>query len=1156
MNQMMNTVKMLSIQLNRNRRNGKIWGKMVSQIEQIKGVKDDELFMESFEEIMYSKNFFFPKVRETYIVNNLFPRSVKDMDKGSRLKVYNEFYIELRWMVFLFTIYSHRLSTFVKLRKEIDACILLGKYKDALEILDAVESEFGYSFWLLENKIFLCNKIGSAYPGLLDGLPEGSINKAIMCYYELKVQENRTSEEYQHFVDKEIAALRSMEAVQPFLKEIVPYYNYRLSPLTFVFEENNILSVLKRASKNSLIDCYLLCLEIFKAALMAKKDSNLYLDVKKCIGMFKVSQDEQLEALQFCFDTEDNRQKYVLKSKLEYAKSWFVCGDLNKCREQTIAILKKAPFNIQALNLLVETDVLLGIKEEEEFKGTILGELMNSLMIVYPMHEERNKKIDEIYKVLIGCSQSTWASMVANAITNRCRPIHSKAEVITRKIECVQYLDIETVCSCISKEEAIRFVNGLESRNAYIDLRLAILNEDYEKAYNICALGDLKHLFAICNPSIDMIDKKRYLDEVKGTGGTFEILISKYYFMQLDKRENFSAMLEFAVDLMINNINTSLLVPLDYLISSIKAMTNEISNNICVPILYYIKYRFYSKDIKSEVCAACEDFLYFSNIGLPSKIGDSDRDEDKKRIIFFLRYVCTTEILSTALAAVITNSNDLAQERLEVCQILCKRDPENARVYEQEIRDITQKKKINSELRIIQENRIHVNVEGMRQDLIDNYKNDFSRFLFYEEKDYKEDLNKWGLIIFPGTRKPRIIIPPKNPENVLNAERVLKTLVCNIRDAFVSSNEYGLDGYLSLNIRHGAISDALRSPLSAAGLLTVYNSKRKEYELNAIWTTKNNNSSDNKLIFRAIENFTHETDAIIDDLRTKYIRIKTETANTDGIFDYIISESEYIEIMERSSSFDEIDEFLNYMFEFLWIKTEKNLAKMKELLNGEIKKRYDNAFSKLRESINRVEDKNRTARMLQTILETSNDMSNVINSVCFWFQRSTESKHTDFDLDFVFNMALETIGSMHSDTKFVPVKMGDANINPKIDGKYLKPYSDIFYNLLDNIYKNATRKGRNRVQVEYDLKQIDVRSCIYLQNDFDCSSDHEEEKKKLNELRRILENEEYLTRVKGEGGTGIPKICKIISIDLGKMFKIDFGFIEEKNKFYIKIFMY
>lgn len=63
MNQMMNTVKMLSIQLSKNIKNKKTFEKMIYQIERIKGIENDEIFWDSFTEIMNSKNYLFPMIK-------------------------------------------------------------------------------------------------------------------------------------------------------------------------------------------------------------------------------------------------------------------------------------------------------------------------------------------------------------------------------------------------------------------------------------------------------------------------------------------------------------------------------------------------------------------------------------------------------------------------------------------------------------------------------------------------------------------------------------------------------------------------------------------------------------------------------------------------------------------------------------------------------------------------------------------------------------------------------------------------------------------------------------------------------------------------------------------------------------------------------------
>ena len=70
------------------------------------------------------------------------------------------------------------------------------------------------------------------------------------------------------------------------------------------------------------------------------------------------------------------------------------------------------------------------------------------------------------------------------------------------------------------------------------------------------------------------------------------------------------------------------------------------------------------------------------------------------------------------------------------------------------------------------------------------------------------------------------------------------------------SNEYGLDGYLSLNIRHGAISDALRTPLSKHGLLAIYDSESNENILSSQLIRIIKKENDKEKLVEAIKGFT------------------------------------------------------------------------------------------------------------------------------------------------------------------------------------------------------------------------------------------------------------------------------------------------------------
>ena len=63
-------------------------------------------------------------------------------------------------------------------------------------------------------------------------------------------------------------------------------------------------------------------------------------------------------------------------------------------------------------------------------------------------------------------------------------------------------------------------------------------------------------------------------------------------------------------------------------------------------------------------------------------------------------------------------------------------------------------------------------------------------------------------------------------------------------------------------------------------------------------------------------------------------------------------------------------------------------------------------------------------------------MQNVLERICHWFQRSNESKHSDFDLMFAFNLGLQTVVNMHPEKRFVVDELAPTE-SDKISGAYI-----------------------------------------------------------------------------------------------------------------------
>lgn len=1091
--------------------------------------EDEDIFKRDFEGLISSV------VANPYITSNFFPTNPEEYGKYAFFFTFtNDLKLELRWIVFCLKYYSKELSAFLSAREKYDNYILLNKYEEALEVVNIIEDELGISLWSMECKFYLYVKMGKDSNELFKNIPH-SVFGAILNFYELKNRENVTSDEYFYIVDREIRALTQME--NRLYNANVELYKYYVKSIMYQTSTNRILMMLEAVRDISLIDKYLFFIDVCDFALLCEKKSELYKTIQQYIYELSEIEDDHLISLRFIFDNNNNRKSnYVLKNRLDNAKSQFIKGNLNEARQKAIELLKLFPNNTEAINLYIDTNILLE-KEDDEFSETNLGLLLRKLQSVYTLSENRDDDIEIVNKFISCCCQSTWSKSICNSIMYRCQVYgkedYGKAEILTN----LQHLDIETMVASLPKEECAEYITEkLDLTDEYVIFRKAVFEENFEVAKEVCGIEQIKDLLDVCNENNTVEERISHLRRIHGKDTAIAIMGMKYFLATINLEKYPELVLRISTELVVDNIYTSLFIPLEKIADFIDDAEEDIRSNIYSPILYYTYTTYFKKDRMDDLGIICEDFFRFGNIERPTRM--EIYKYDKAMLIYFLRYVCNPKVLDISIPFKGTQERD--QERVGICNLLSEIDVSNVKEYEEEIRAITQKLMINRELKTIEENRIHVNVDGIKDRLTKLYKNDFLRYKFYQDERIKQfTLLKEG----------------ENAENfkfIQDApERIIRELVFRVRDAFVSSDEYGLNGYLSLNFRHGTLEDELRSPLNKAMLIAKKDITTGEYVVNKHWINCVN-SGDAEIIRRAISQFHVETEAIISKLKGKYIQIRTEEKKTEGVFDYRLYEQDFLILSIAAAEYSTFDEFLDGIIAYLWGITERNLCLIKDIIKSEILENYTNAFNNLKSAVAHISNKNKLRELQQKISEASTDMQNVLDRICYWFQRSTESKHSDFDLQFAFDLGLQTITNMHREVEFTAISKEETE-SDKILGSRLKNFNDIFYNLFDNIYKKAYWKNGREIEIRYSLKYKDGKGYIYIENDIEPDKDLTDDIARVEEAKRLVESGEYVKKVIGEGGTGIPKICKIIYYDLRYDFFIDFGYHREENIFFMKI---
>ena len=1130
--------QLFQYQNNRKMRNERVRKDINNKFLKIKSLCGEEEFEREFGEIFKSQ------ILKEYVTVNFYPKKAGELSKYITVISTRCFEYDFRWLLYCIKENQFLINRFVRGRKKIEELILFNKHEDALNHLKEIEKECGVSYWSSECKIYLYKRLNININEKTD-FPKGLPGIILACY-QMKNNDNISYDEYKYFIKNRIQKI--VEEI-PSLKDSAPYMEYMLIKREREFPEENIEEILRYAVYDSIVDQYLLLLDIIQILIgTRRKEVSKYEIIKKYINKLEKIEDDCLKALRFTCDTMENRMNYTIKEGLLEAKNNFIKGDIDRCYEQTLSVLKEAPYNIEALNLYVETSTLIG-KKEECFKGTLLESLTDSLEAVYALRDERDQNLDKLLKIINIFSHSTWAIAVDNSILGRIHPIGSSKEIQEKNIVFAQYLDIETICNILPQEECLEYLQrNANLEDPYILFRKLIVEKKYDEAQKLCKFSILSNLMIICSDNYEIKEKKENIINICGKNAIMAVLIARGFFGTINLDEEYETGLEVAMDLVINNRHAVCFLPIESYVDYIEGNHIRIKS-IDIPILYYIYYFYFRRDKKDELAIRCDDFLYENDIKLPSKMKEYKKCA-KNKLIFFLRYVCKTDVLNSAICD-FENSQQLEKERIDICQLLCVLDKENEGIYEEEIREITQRLMINEELTIIEENRIHVNVEGIKRRIIENYKYDFLSYQLYVDERFDrykslldivnnlaKDENSDSIIIFD--------------EDVKKPESMLRNIVTNIRDAFVSSDEYGLDGYLSLNIRHGTLADELRSPLVNAKLTASYNNIVNQYEIDKKWIYQISDLNTRKRIEAAIIEFYIETESIINDLKNKYIQVQTEKKLSEGCFDYCLEEGDFLDISMSCEGVAEFEDFIEIVIDFLWKRTELNLIAIKNKIKNEISSRYVSAFQNLKSKLDSISPKSRIRELNRKINEAETDMQNILERICFWFQRSEESKHADFELEFVFLMGLHTIHNMHPECKFSPKPIRPIVCEQKIEGKYLKNFSDIFYNLLDNIYQNAERKD-DKVEFDYLLEYKDEQFHILIENPYDCSGDLCVEVEKIENAKKLISSGKYLSKIKGEGGTGIPKICKIISVDLNMEPEINFDFVKKENKFYIEL---
>jgi hypothetical protein len=820
----------------------------------------------------------------------------------------------------------------------------------------------------------------------------------------------------------------------------------------------------------------------------------------------------------------------------------YVNGDYEKCisLSNSIFAIDSTVFEIYICYVKSHTHLKKSLNNPFA-EGSLSYDVMSALVDIYSLNENTQESIGRLLKLYVTLGNSDFAHQMIRYIIKFFKVSDMQKYTINNvvsskyQLSLIDIIDIdanyEKNISDITKnysDDILAFVKQALSSS------LIISNETLNNDSHIASLALFKARYLVSTNDVD--EALILLRTISASSIALyqkESCIFHLYNLYVSEH-NITDSVKLVVDSYIYNSNLIRRLNLNTLKSKLietKQIENIYSiNDIYLLILLSIfeKERLLLKD-EGLLHASFANYLNAIDIDKPSDILRYSDNIENKLLVYFLYNVCQLDVLD--YLSYFDSTEDLENERINICQILRSIDIENNKRYDLEISAITQQMTIRKRIQQVDEGKIIV-------DTSDIVATNDTVWQLYNRYKALEDIGTNVIKLVDNTYfatlltnidttkqdKPKIVFV-RDPKY-----KLFKELFYDIRDRFVFSNEYGLDSNLSVRIRHGTLKGELRRPFSECRLLTTKNKESGVYYENSFWKKELESLEPEILedVLQRLSLFSASIDEAISDVPSKWIQVKTENKDSEGIFDYTYNDTDIAPFYLKAINVPSLDILLEIVLAELWSRTEANLHKLRTKLNGELKETlilYLNDLEKNLRQLIGINEEYGVKSLFRNISTCRTNMQNDINSVIKWFTVSTNKSIIDFSMTELVDTCLQIVRKIYP-TVFIDVS-ADITDNAIYPGVIFEPLVIVLLNLLDNACKYGNLS--DNVEAELRISSDNNIKQIVMSNQIQEDTDLDELNYIVTNIKYNIETNNVADALRKEGKTGFYKIHNILS---------------------------
>lgn len=1067
------------------------------------------------------------KLKEEIWGNNIFPGKWDINNKPFTTYFTDDLIVELKYLIAACIAYNDELLQYGVKKEKYEQLVLEGDYAHANIILDEIEKQFGESLWLINSKFFLAEKNGGTEENwkLLADLTRERNDSLIRLLIENKSRLNETKIRYNDYLKTTLNRINSfpvnkgMKMFLGFESNVdFPAKRRSLALCTFAY---SLMPVIDRYNGfHSLIKLFYcnLTRDDFKDILYQLRHFNKSFPNDTLIRNILLIEDNKsvsenfvdfyyLNLLDKMYQGENIDAKDFIKNRILSNLSFKNYIDFQAYFYKQEIPLKKETLHYEIIKLVQKVN-----SKDADFVESVLAlkklsvQLSSFKAVTYLEYFiDRENSLNDSFslnelRMIIDEPQISIDSILAV----KCKDLSRLRDEISEKARAFPKL-VSTLAAIDSGD--VQYIEKVKNNNIELEFVyarcLSRLNE-FEaaiKSYKAVMASDSDYFrsFAIIELIASYLELKLYKDLVILLGQT--IIETPYLLYRVDV-EKLSDML---IELDDPDVNTCIYTP--------------------------ILFSHANADAHNEYMAL-DNYLISVSATKPSELIGKSIPEGESVLLHLLEKVCVVDVLK--YFSDFTAIKEVEVERLEILKFLSSKETVVRESIVSEIIELSQRDVIRRGLSNYNKGKFSLNTFQFRKYLVEQISQsynrlklqaDFSSTSDFQSVDYDEnfqvevDLQSLGKI--------NALVSLKDPAFVS-----FKSIFNEIRDLFLFSKEYGLDGILSTRIRHGVLTNHIKKVFLSSNLMSTKESD--QYQDVKYWhKVLPIDFSAMEELQMELKRFSQVIDNYCNILRLEFIQIKTEkdTDKSNALFDYSLGKEFYLKafaLIQKNNL--PLSEFVGFVHLTLIGNTKWLLDIIRGVLTDKVNSDLRIHIDTLRTSLQSIFLDQPVPELFSNVNHAATNITNELNLISSWFQITEEDDNFKLTQKEIIQVAIGLSNILHPYYQLDPEIV---EINP-IKLIYSSGFIDLLKILLDNIIIHSKcETNKLDLQITSTLDEGMKVLSIKMEHNLGAAVNIINLENTLNQCKDNWDSLDfYGDRISQEGGSGLRKIKRIIQYEL------------------------